>query len=110
MQYLSKNKELGTTPSHLYAFEIGWREMKTNENDYYDPGLGVSLLNRYKFSTWDNERDAVPLFYFLDEDICNEMGLEFSLKDLSYYRNGEKVVEVYQSTATSFYYLRQVVF
>ena len=35
------------------------------------------------------------------------MGLEFSLKDLNYYRNGEKVVEVYQSTATSFYYLRQ---
>ena len=100
-------EDLGATPSHLYAFEIGWREMKTTEEDYYDPGLGVPLLNRYEFSSWDNERDEVPHFYFLDEDVCKEMGLEFSLKDLSYYRNGEKVVEVYQSTATSFYYLRQ---
>ena len=100
-------EDLGATPSHLYAFEIGWREMKTTEEDYYDPGMGVPLLNRYEFSSWDNERDEVPHFYFLDEDVCKEMGLEFSLKDLSYYRNGEKVVEVYQSTATSFYYLRQ---
>lgn len=100
-------EDLGATPSHLYAFEIGWREMKTTEESYYDPGLGVPLLSRYEFSSWDNERDNVPQFYFLDEDICKEFGLEFSLKDLSYYRNGEKVVEVYQSTATSFYYLRQ---
>lgn len=100
-------EDLGSTPSHLYAFEIGWREMKTTEEDYYDPGLGLPLLNRYKFSSWDNERDTVPLFYFLDEDICREMGLEFSLKDLSYYRNGEKVVEVFQSMDTSFYYMRQ---
>ena len=100
-------EDLGATPSHLYAFEIGWREMKMTEENYYDPGLGVPLLSRYEFSSWDNERDNVPQFYFLDEDICKEFGLEFSLKDLSYYRNGEKVVEVYQSTATSFYYLRQ---
>ena len=100
-------EDLGSTPSHLYAFEIGWREMKTTEEDYYDPGLGVPLLNRYEFSSWNNERDKVPQFYFLDEDICKEMGLVFSLRDLSYYRNGEKVVEVYQSMATSFYYLRQ---
>jgi len=50
---------------------------------------------------------SVIKFYFLNEDICKEMGLVFSLRDLSYYRNGEKVVEVYQSMATSFYYLRQ---
>ena len=100
-------EDLGATPSHLYAFEISWREMKTTEENYYDPGLGVPLLSRYEFSSWDNERDNVPQFYFLDEDICKEFGLEFSLKDLSYYRNGEKVVEVYQSAATSFYYLRQ---
>lgn len=100
-------EDLGSTPSHLYAFEIGWRDMKTTEENYYDPGLGVPLLNRYEFSSWDNERDEVPPFYFLDEDICKEMGLAFLLKDLSYYRNGEKVVEVFQSTATSFYYLRQ---
>lgn len=100
-------EDFGSTPSHLYAFEIGWHEMKTTEEDYYDPGLGLPLLNRYEFSSWDNERDKVPLFYFLDEDICKDMGMEFSLKDLSYYRNGEKVVEVYQSMATSFYYIRQ---
>lgn len=100
-------EELGSTPSHLYAFEIGWREIKTMEEDYYDPGLGVPLLNRYEFSSWDNERDEVPQFYFIDDDICNELGLEFSLKDLSYYKDGEKVVEIYQSTATNFYYLRQ---
>ena len=35
------------------------------------------------------------------------MELAFSLKDLSYYREREKVVEVYHSTSTSFYYLRQ---
>ena len=49
----------------------------------------------------------MPRFYFIDDDICNELGLEFSLKDLSYYKDGEKVVEIYQSTATNFYYLRQ---
>jgi len=81
--------------------------MKTTEEDYYDPGLGVPLLNRYEFSSWDNERDKVPLFYFLDDDISKEMGLVFSLRDLSYYRNGEKVVEIFHSMSTSFYYLRQ---
>ena len=40
---------LGSSPSHLYAFEIGWREMKTPDEDYYDPGLGVPLLNKYDF-------------------------------------------------------------
>lgn len=100
-------EDFGSTSSHLYAFEIGWHEMMTTEEDYYDPGLGLPLLNRYEFSSWDNERDKVPLFYFLDEDICKDMGMVFSLKDLSYYRNGEKVVEVYQSMATSFYYIRQ---
>lgn len=99
--------ELGSTPSHLYAFEIGWRKMETTREDYYDPGLGVALLNKYEFSSWNNERDKVPQFYFINEEICQEMGLVFSLKDLSYYRNGEKVVEVYQSMATSFYYLRR---
>ena len=100
-------EDLGSTPSHLFAFEIGWRKMKTTEDNYYDPGLGVPLLNRYEFSSWDNERDIVPHFYFLDEDICDELNLQFCLEDLSYYRNGEKVVEVYQSTSSSFYYLRQ---
>lgn len=98
---------LGSSPSHLYAFEIGWREMKTPEEDYYDPGLGVPLLNKYDFSSWNKERDKLPHFHFLNEDICKEMELAFSLKDLSYYREGEKVVEVYHSTSTSFYYLRQ---
>ena len=99
--------DLGSTPSHLYAFEIGWREMKTTEEDYYDPGLGVPLLNRYEFSSLNKDRDEVLPFYFLNEDICKEVGLEFSLKDLSYYRNGEKVVEAFLSTDTSFYFLRQ---
>lgn len=99
--------DLGRTPSHLYAFEIGWRELKTTEEDYYDPGLGLPLLNRYEFSSWDNERDSVPQFYYLDEDVCQELDLKFSLKDLSYYRDGEKVVEVYQSMSTSFYCIRQ---
>ena len=100
-------EDLGSTPSHLFAFEIGWRKMETTEDNYYDPGLGVPLLNRYEFSSWDNERDTVPHFYFLDEDICDELNLQFCLEDLSYYRKGEKVVEVYQSTSSSFYYLRQ---
>lgn len=100
-------EELGSTPSHLFAFEIGWRKMKTTEDNYYDPGLGLPLLNRYEFSSWDHERDIVPQFYFLNEDICKEFNLQFSLKDLSYYRDGEKVVEVFQSTSSSFYYLRQ---
>lgn len=100
-------EDLGSTPSYLYAFEIGWREMKTTDEDYYDLRLGVPLLNRYEFSSRENERDKVPQFYFLDDDISKEMGLVFSLKDLSYYRNGEKVVEVFHSMATSFYYLRQ---
>lgn len=98
---------LGSSPSHLYAFEIGWREMETTAEDYYDPGLGMPLLNRYEFSSWDNERDKVPLFYFLNKEICKELNLTFSLQDLSYYRNGEKVVEVYQSTSSLYYYLRQ---
>lgn len=100
-------EDLGSTPSHLYAFEIGWRRMKTMEEDYYDPGLGLPLLNRYEFSAWNNERDTYPQFNFLNEDICKELNLVFFLKDLSYYREGEKVVEVFHSTATSFYYMRQ---
>ena len=100
-------ENLGSTPSHLYAFEIGWRNMKAVEEDYYDPGLGLPLLNRYEFSAWSNERDTYPQFNFLNEDICKELNLVFSLKDLCYYRDGEKVVEVFQSTATKFYYMRQ---
>lgn len=100
-------EDMGRTPSHLYAYEIGWRRMRTIEEDYYDTGLGLPLLNRYEFSVWDDERDTNPQFYFLNEEICKELNLVFSLKDLSYYRDGEKVVEVFQSTATSFYYMRQ---
>ena len=81
--------------------------MKTTVEDYFDPGLGMPLLNRYEFSSWDNERDNVPLFTYLNEDICWEMGLAFSLKDLSYYRGEEKVVEVYQASTSTFYYMRQ---
>ena len=81
--------------------------MKAVEDDYFDPGLGLPLLNRYEFSAWSNERDTYPQFNFLNEDICKELNLVFSLKDLCYYRDGEKVVEVFQSTATKFYYMRQ---
>ena len=98
---------IGSSPSHLYAFEIGWRKMECSEREYCDPSLDLPLLNRFDFSSWDHERDAVASFYFFNEEICQEMNLEFSLKDLSYYRHGEKVVEEFKSSSSSFFYLRQ---
>ena len=100
-------ENIGSSPSHLYAFEIGWRKMESSEGEYCDPSLGLPLLNKYNFSAWDHERDAVASFYFINEEICQEMNLEFSLKDLCYYRQGEKVVEVFKSSSSSFFYLRQ---
>lgn len=100
-------EDLGSKPSHLYAFEIGWRELKSIEEDYCDPGLGMPLLNKYEFSAWNSERDRVPNFCYINENVVKETGLVFSLKDLSYYRGEEKVVEVYQSDSSLFYYLRQ---
>lgn len=100
-------ENLGSKHSHMYAFEIGWRELKTTQKDYYDPGLGMPLLNKYEFSEWSHERDNVPSFYFINEEICKELNLVFSLNDLSYYRGEEKVVEVFQSSYSLFYYLRQ---
>ena len=100
-------EDLISNHSHIYAFEIGWRELKTTTKDYYDPGLGVPLLSRYNFSEWNRERDSVPNFFFINEEIRKELNLVFSLKDLSYYKGNEKVVEVYQSSFSLFYYLRQ---
>lgn len=93
--------------SHMYAFEIGWREMKTTDEDYFNQELGMPLLNKYEFSTWDSERDKVPNFYFINEDIFKELGLNFSLKELCYYKGEERVVEVFQSTSSLLYYMRQ---
>lgn len=100
-------EDFGSNPSHLYAFEIGWREMKETEGSFSNPEIGMPLLNKYEFTRWDINRDKVTDFYFLNDEICKELGLVFSLKDLSYYRNGEKLVEVYQSVSTSFYYIRE---
>ena len=100
-------QDLVSSPSHLFAFEIGWREMKPTEEDYFDQGLGMPLLNKYEFSAWDNERDKLPSFYFINEAICKEFNLQFSLKDLCYYKGEERIVEVFQCSASLFYYIRQ---
>ena len=100
-------QDLGDSFSHIYAFEIGWREMVSAEEDYFDPGLGIPLLNKYEFSFWNNERDAVTGFYFINENICKELNLDFSLKELCYYKGEERIVEVFQSTSSLFYYIRQ---
>ncbi|MCR5036624.1 MAG: hypothetical protein K6A73_04810 [Bacteroidales bacterium] len=100
-------EDLVSKHSHMYAFELGWRVLKTTEEDYYDSGLGMPLLNKYEFSEWSNERDSVPNFYFINEEICRELNLVFSLDDLSYYKGKDKVVEIYQSSNSLFYYLRQ---
>lgn len=49
----------------------------------------------------------VPNFYFINDEICKELNLVFSLNDLSYYKGKEKVVEVFQASNSLFYYLRQ---
>jgi len=100
-------EDLVPSHSHIYAFEIGWRVLKNTRKDYYDPGLGFPLLSKYDFSEWNRERDSVPNFFFINEEIRKELNLVFSLKDLSYYRSDEKVVEVYQSSYSLFYYMRQ---
>ena len=100
-------EDLVPSHSHIYAFEIGWRVLKNTRKDYYYPGLGFPLLSRYEFSGWNRERDSVPNFFFIDEGIRKELNLVVSLKDLSYYKGDEKVVEVYQSSNSLFYYLRQ---
>lgn len=100
-------QDISVNHSHLYAFEMGWREMKTTEDDYYDQELGMPLLNKYEFSSWDSERDKVHSFYFINENIRKALNLEFSIKELCYYKGSERVVEIFQSSSSLFYYMRQ---
>lgn len=100
-------EDLDSRPLHLYAFEIGWREIEETMSPYYDHSLGMPMLNTYEFSDRNDDKNKVTNFYFLNEEICKTLGLAFSLKELSYYRGEEKVVEVYKSISSLFYYIRE---
>lgn len=99
--------DLASCSSHLYAFEIGWGAREETGYSDYDHSLGMPFLDTYEFFGWARNRDNVPNFYFLNKKICSKLGLLFSLKDLSYYKGGEKVVDVYKSTSSLFYYIRE---
>lgn len=93
--------------SHLFASEIGWREMEYNGDDYYDPSLGVFLLQHYEFASWDSERAKNPNFYFLSDQIRKDFSLAFNVRELKYYKDGEPVTEYYQEDHSEFYYIRK---
>lgn len=93
--------------SHLFASEIGWREMEYNGDDYYEPSLGVFLLQHYEFASWDSERAKNPNFYFLSDQIRKEFALSFNVRDLKYYKDGESVIEYFQDDHSEFYYIRK---
>lgn len=93
--------------SHQLASEIGWREMEYNGDDYYEPSLGMILLQHYKFSGWDKTRAKNSYFYFLSDQIRKDFGLEFNVRELKYYRDGKGVTEYYQDNHSEFYYIRK---
>lgn len=93
--------------SHLFASEIGWREMVYNSDDYYEPSLGVFLLQHYEFASWDSERAKNPDFYFLSDQIRMDFSLSFNVRELKYYKDGVPVTEYYQDDHSEFFYLRK---
>lgn len=98
---------LAKSHSHMLASEIGWREMELNSNDYYEPSLGVSLLQEYKFSGWDSIRPSIPNFYFLADHIQKDYNLEFRVKELRYYKEGNPVTELFQDSSSMFLYIKK---
>lgn len=93
--------------SHLFASEIGWRKMVPTEDDYYDPSLGVFLLQRYEFSGWSETRPSLANFYFLSDQIQIDFGLVFHVSELKYYRDGNQVSEYYQDSTSEFFFIRK---
>lgn len=93
--------------SHLFASEIGWREMEYNGDDYYEPSLGVFLLQHYEFASWDRDRAKNPNFYFLSNQIWKDFVLTFNIRELKYYKGEEPVTEYYQDDHSEFYYIRR---
>lgn len=93
--------------SHLLASEIGWREMEYNGDDYYEPSLGMFLLQHYEFTGWDKTRAKNCNFYFLSDQIRKDFGLDFNVRELRYYWDGKGVTEYYQDNHSEFYYLRK---
>ncbi len=93
--------------SHLLASEIGWREMKYNGDDYYEPSLGMFLLQHYEFTGWDRTRAKNCYFYFLSDQIRKDFGLVFNVRELRYFWDGKSVTEYYQDDHSEFYYMRK---
>lgn len=106
----TKNKKVelpAKRHSHLFASEIGWREMAYNSDDYYNPSLGVFLLQHYEFASWDSERAKNPDFYFLSDQIRRDFSLSFNVRELKYYKDGVPVTEYYQDDYSEFFYVRK---
>ncbi len=93
--------------SHLFASEIGWRKMEVNSDDYYDPSLGIFLMQEYEFSRWNDSRASVSSFYFLTYEIMLDFGLTFTLEDLSYYRGNERVTAFFDDGYSCFFYIKR---
>ena len=107
----SRKKKVGfpaLSHNHLFASEIGWREMIPNNNDdYYDPSLGMFILQEYEFSSWDTIRPDIRDFYFPTSQILSDFNLEFRVSDLCCYRNDEKVTAVFQDASSRFFFIKK---
>ena len=104
----SKMVELpAASHSHMLALEIGWREMEYNGDDYYEPSLGMFLLQHYEFTGWNNTRAKNSYFYFLSDQIRKDFGLVFNVSELRYFWEGKGVTEYYQDNHSEFYYIRK---
>lgn len=95
---------------NIYAGEINWSKFMENREDYYDNEKYslTELVWDYRWSSWSNNRYENPNFPFLNTEIANTIGLQFCLKDLSYYNsNNEQVTKIMWSESAELYYIRR---
>lgn len=93
--------------SHLFASEIGWRNMKYTEEPYYDSPIEIPLLQHYEFSDWDKDRAKNSDFYFLSDMIRQILKLDFNVLDLNYYRDGIRLTERFKDSSSEFFYIKK---
>ena len=93
--------------SHLLASEIGWRNMEFTEDDYNDLSSCLIPLHHYEFSGWTENRSKNRSFYFIADKIRQDCGLEFNVKDMTYYQCGKPATEHFQDDSSEFLYIKR---
>ena len=93
--------------NHLYAGEIGWRSLKSqDDDDYLDEERRP--MGHYGFTSWSGSRYEYRNFEYLRTEWAFKMGLRFDINTMTYYDiEGKEASAYFVNDSDLFFYLRK---